>query len=102
MSQRARMGILIAANGVCLVVAAAVVFYAVRDWPARYADGTLSWSVTGFFVAFVALSIAGSVATAMYARAGSRMLLRLSAAPAALAAAGFVLGLLKAATTGDF
>ncbi|WP_235785755.1 hypothetical protein [Sphingomonas sp. PR090111-T3T-6A] len=89
-------------NAVSAAVSVAIIYFAFRDWPARYASHSLSWSVVAFFLAFVSLSIAGVIATALYAHRKRETLLRVAAAPAVLLGAGFALGVLKAALTGDF
>jgi len=94
--------VLVAGNVICAAIAAAIVFFAIRTWPARYGNHTLSWSVTGFFVLFVTLSALGSTATAIYLRGQrSQLFLRLAAAPLSLLGAGLLVGLTKAAMTGD-
>lgn len=102
MPQRMPIAFLIAANAACAVLALAIVCFAFRDWPARYASHTLSLSVTLFFLAFVGVSVAGSIATGLYAHRKHEALLRLAAAQALLLGTGFAVGLLKAALTGDF
>jgi hypothetical protein len=94
--------LLIAANALCLAVSAAIVFFAIRDWPARYSHHTLSWSVAAFFVAFVGISVVGSAVTPSYLRTRRGTLLWLTLAPVMLLGTGFALGLLKAIATGDF
>ena len=96
------MTLLIAANAGCVALAISIVYYAFRGWPVRYANGTLSWAITAFFVAFVALTIVGSIATALYHRSKSHVTLRLAEAPAVVAAGGLLMGLLKQTLTGDF
>ena len=93
---------LIAANGGCVVLALAILYHAFRDWPVRYANGTLSWTITAFFLAFMALTVVGSIATPLYGRSKNHTTLRLAVAPAVLAAGGLLIGLLKQAMTGDF
>src|ERR1700761_9156629 len=93
--------VLVAGNVICAAIAAAIVFYAIRTWPARYANHTLSWSVTGFFVLFVTLSAVGSVAAIIYLRGARSLFLKLAAAPLSLLGLGLLVGLTKAAMTGD-
>ena len=103
MSQRLKAISLVAANIVCLTIAIAIVFYAILDWPTRYHNHTLSWSVTAFFVAFVGLAVLGSAATAIYLRGRSGQLVtRVAMAPVALLAIGLMAGAAKALLTGDF
>jgi hypothetical protein len=102
MEERARLISLMAANAVCSVISTILVYHAFRDWPVRYAHGALSLSVTAYFVLFVVVSLAGAAAVALYARSKSQIALRIAAVPAVLAAGGFVLGLTKLLSTGDF
>jgi hypothetical protein len=101
MTGQSRPILLLIANAICLAIAAAIVFYAVRDWPARYATHTLSWAVTGFFICFVALTITGSLALVAYMRAKNGLLLKLAQAPLYLLVFAIAIGLFKALITGD-
>lgn len=102
MLQRMPVPLLAVANAVCAAVSIAIVYFAFRDWPTRYASHTLSWSVVLFFLSFVGMSVVGSISTGLYAYMKREVLLRVATVPAALLGSGFALGLLKAALTGDF
>src|ERR1700753_930213 len=102
MNYARRMSALIAANVVCSAISAAIIYFAFRDGATRYANGVFSWSVAAFFVAFVAVTMAGVIATAFYARFNDARSLRVASAPAALAICGLALGILKHVVTGDF
>jgi hypothetical protein len=94
--------LLAGANAVCAAVSIAIVYFAFRDWPARYASHTLSWSVVLFFLVFVGASVVGLISTGFYAHKQREILLRWTIIPAILLGTGFALGLSKALLTGDF
>jgi hypothetical protein len=94
--------LLACANVACSAISVAIAYFACRDWPARAASHTPSYSVVLFFLFFIAISIVCLIATRLYARTRSEVLLRLAAGPAILLGIGFGLGLLKAVLTGDF
>jgi hypothetical protein len=100
--QRIPVPLLAAANVVCAAVSIAIVYFAVRDWPARYASQTLSWSVVLFFLLFVVVTVVGAISTTLYAYNRQELLLKLAAVPSIMLSVGFALGLLKASVTGDF
>jgi hypothetical protein len=103
MRQSTVLPMLAGSNAVCAAISLAIVYFAFRDWPARYAAHALSFSVVLFFLFFVAVSVVGSIATGLYVRQRKgEVLLRLASGPAILLATGFGLGLLKMSLTGDF
>jgi hypothetical protein len=96
------MSLLAVTNAVCIAISIAIIHFAFRDWPIRYADHTLSWSVVLFFLVFVSVSVVGAISAGLYVQRKHEILLRVAAAPAFLLGIGFALGLLKAVLTGDF
>jgi hypothetical protein len=94
--------VLASANAVCLAISVAIIHFALRDWPIRYANNTLSWSVVLFFLTFIGSSTAGTIATGLLARERHGVLLRVAATPVVILCAGMALGVLKALMTGDF
>lgn len=69
--RRGLRAILRRGRSVCSVISTIIVYHAFRDWPVRYANSVLSWSVTAYFVSFVVVSLAGLAAVALYARSKS-------------------------------
>ena len=88
---------------VCLLVAAAIAFYAIRDWPTRYLNHTLSWSVTAFFAVSILLSVFGPFAALFFLKVGNRAKATMAAlAPVLWFGFGALLGVTKLLATGDF
>jgi hypothetical protein len=94
--------LLVAADVACLALAAAISYYAVTEWPARYRLHTLSWTITTYFVVFVALSVLGPIlATWAWRVRNYPTMYRAAGAPVVWLALGFGIGALKLFATHD-
>ena len=102
MSARLSAAALAVSDFLCLALAAAIAFHAIRDWPARYAHHTLSWSVSAFFIVSMALAVSGPLAALVFLRNGDKSKATSAAlAPGVWFGFGGVLALVKLLATGD-